>query len=195
MKRPTRQESRPVSQATELPYRFLPFFRSGRCQNGRSRWTKSLKLRKTLHVADYGGACRKVFTKSCSRHQHLAAIEAQDVAFPGLEQAPAPMLRSWLGRFWLRVAQCSAKTEHDGSPLRASLRQVFRLVRRLGQCFLYPTGAVAASNPTEQCPISLQSCASRRRALPTAGFDEWPNRGKLHRSWLGDGFGTMQEYG
>ena len=90
MKRPTRQESRPVSQATELPYRFLPFFRSGRCQNGRSRWTKSLKLRKTLHVADYGGACRKVFTKSCSRHQHLAAIEAQDVAFPGLEQAPAP---------------------------------------------------------------------------------------------------------
>jgi len=126
MKRPTRQESRPVSQATELPYRFLPFFRSGRCQNGRSRWTKSLKLRKTLHVADYGGACRKVFTKSCSRHQHLAAIEAQDVAFPGLEHAPAPMLRSWLGRFWLRVAQCSAKTEHDGSPLRASLRQVFR---------------------------------------------------------------------
>ena len=49
----------------------------------------------------------------------------------------------------------------------------------------------APSNLGDRRPISLRFSASRRQALPTASFGEWPNRGRSRRSWLGDVFGTM----
>ena len=52
MKRPARPESLPAAQAAEFPYLFLPFLPPKVCQNGRSRGTKSLKYRKTLHLND-----------------------------------------------------------------------------------------------------------------------------------------------
>src|ERR1700679_2493074 len=49
----------------------------------------------------------------------------------------------------------------------------------------------APSNLGDRRPISLRFSASRRQALPTASFGEWPNRGRSRRSWLVDVSGTM----
>jgi hypothetical protein len=43
-----------------FPYRFLPFFQPGRCQNGCNGGTKKLKLRKTLHLADTIGGGKRI---------------------------------------------------------------------------------------------------------------------------------------
>ena len=50
----------PARTPWNFPYRFLLLLQQERCQTGRSRGTKRLKLRKTLHLADTIGGGKRI---------------------------------------------------------------------------------------------------------------------------------------
>ncbi len=70
-----------------FPYRFLPEMSAEERQNRRSRGTKRLKLRKTLHLADTIGGGKRI-----QENPPPGAIDSKEVIFIPWKRRNAPLL-------------------------------------------------------------------------------------------------------